>query len=220
MRFHAIIAALILSLIPSLMLASDLSVAADAVVATVPEALVPVHEAAAGDVDKKATKQDGEKKATDGKDKDKSKDKQQEKGKEDPPKCMHCGARCGLEAVCVCECGTRKKPKTEYEAKRDPICVPRCSGLPWPFSRCRHGSGCIDCQSDACRAWVRHRKTLVKETKDEEVSVIERKVKYVCCQCSATGKTGCCGDEPAEHGGWWPRWLPACRAKDDCHLFP
>ena len=55
--------------------------------------------------------------------------------------------------------------------------------------------------------WVRHRKTLVKETKDEEVSVIERKVKYVCCRCTATGKTGCCGGEPAEHGGLWPHWL-------------
>ena len=44
-------------------------------------------------------------------------------------------------------------------------------------------------------------------TKDEEVSVIERKVKYVCCKCSATGKTGCCGGKPAGHGGWWPHWL-------------
>ena len=179
MRFHTIAPALIL--IGSL--ASGLAVAADAVVATVPE-----------------------KKNEEGK-----KDKK-EKSKEESPKCMHCGAKCGLEAVCVCECGTKKKPKTEYEAKCDPICVPRCSGLPWPFSRCRHGGGCTDCQSDACRAWVRHRKTLVKETKDEEVSVIERKVKYVCCRCTATGKTGCCGGEPAEHGGWWPhwlRWLPA-----------
>jgi len=183
MRFHATIAALILSLI----VASDLSVAADAVVAT-----------------------DTEKKKEESK-KEESK-KEKEKSKEESPKCMHCGARCGLEAVCVCECGTKKKPKTEYEAKCDPICVPRCSGLPWPFSRCRHGGGCTDCQSDACRAWVRHRKTLVKETKDEEVSVIERKVKYVCCQCSATGKTGCCGGEPTKPGGWWPRWLPACGA--------
>ena len=183
MRFHAIIAALILSLIPSLMVASDLSVAADAVVAA--------------DTEKK---------------KEESKKDKQEKSKEESPKCMHCGARCGLEAVCVCECGTKKKPKTEYEAKCDPICVPRCSGLPWPFSRCRHGGGCTDGPSDACRAWVRHRKTLVKETKDEEVSVIERRVKYVCCQCSATGKTGCCSGEPTKHGVWWPHWLPACGA--------
>jgi hypothetical protein len=182
MRFHAIIAALILSLIPSLIVASDLSVAADAVVAT--------------DTQKKKE----EKK----KEESKKDDSKKEKSKEESPTCMHCGSRCGLEAVCVCECGTNKKPKIEYEAKCDPICVPRCSGLPWPFSRCRHGGGCTDCQSDACRAWVRHRKTLVKETRDEEVSVIERKVKYVCCQCSATGKTGCCGGEPTRHGRWWP----------------
>ena len=168
---------IVTALILSLILVSDLAVAADAVVAT-----------------------DKEKKNEESK-------KEKEKSKEEPPKCMHCGAKCGLEAVCVCECGTKKKPKTEYEAKCDPICVPRCSGLPWPFSRCRHGGGCTDCQSDACRAWVRHRKPLVKETKDEEVSVIERKVKYVCCRCTATGKTGCCGGEPAEHGGLWPHWL-------------
>ena len=203
MRSCTILAALILLLAGG----PAVAVAADAVVAPVPEALVPVHEAVAGDADKKATKQDGGNKATDGKDKEKGKEKQKEKDKEDPPKCMHCGARCGLEAVCVCECGTKKKPQTEYEAKCDPICVPRCSGLPWPFSRCRHGGGCTDCPSDACRAWVRHRKTLVKETTDEEVSVIERKVKYVCCQCSATGKTGCCGGKPAGHGGCWPHWL-------------
>ena len=179
MRFQTIIAALILSLI----VASDIAVAADAVVA----------------MDQQNKKEQ-------------SKRDKKEKPKEESPKCMHCGGRCGLEAVCVCECGTKKKPKTEYEAKCDPICVPRCSGLPWPFSRCRHGGGCTDCPSDACRAWVRHRKTLVKETKDEEVSVIERKVKYVCCQCTATGKTGCCGGEPAEHGGWWPHWLPTCEA--------
>jgi hypothetical protein len=161
---------------------SGLAVAADAVVVT----------------DKEKKKEESQKEEN---------KKEKEKSKKEFPTCMHCGARCGLEAVCVCECGTKKKPNTEYEAKCDPICVPRCSGLPWPFSRCRHGGGCTDCQSDACRAWVRHRKTLVKETKDEEVSVIERKVKYVCCRCAATGKTGCCGDEPAKHGGWWPHWL-------------
>jgi len=202
MRFHAILAAPILSLI----VVGGLAVAADALVAPVPEALVPVREAAASDADKKDQKQNGEKKSTDGKDKEKEKEKDKDKSKEESPACMHCGATCGLEAVCVCECGTKKKPKTEYETKCDPICVPRCSGLPWILSRCGRGTGCTDCQSDACRAWVRQRKTLVKETKDEEVSVIERKVKYVCCPCAANGKTGCCDGESAEHGGWWPHW--------------
>ena len=203
MRSCTLLAALIL------LLAGGPAVAADALVARVPEALGPVREAVAGDADKKDQKQNGEKKAADGKEKgkDNEKDKQKEKEKEKPPVCMHCGATCGLEAVCVCECGTKKKPKTEYEAKCDPICVPRCSGLPWPFSHCRHGSGCTECPSDTCRAWVRQRKTLVKETKDEEVSVIDRKVKYVCCRCASRGKTGCCGAEPAEPGGWWPHWL-------------
>ena len=124
------------------------------------------------------------------------------------PACMHCGATCGLESVCVCECGTKKKPKTEYEVTCDPICVPRCSGLPWPFSRCRRGDGCTDCQPDPCRAWVRHRKTLVQETTDEEVSVTERKVKYICSRCQGCQKTGCCGDGPAGAGSWWRQWLP------------
>jgi hypothetical protein len=208
MRFHVILAAILLSPI----MASESAVAADALVATVPEALVPVREAAAGDADKTGQKQNGEKKAADGKEtgRDKGKSNQKENEKEKPPACVHCGATCGLEAVCVCECGTKKKTKTEYEAKCDPICVPRCSGLPWPFSRCRHDGGCTDCQPDACRAWVRQRKTLVKETKDEEVSVIERKVQYVCCTCAGRGKAGCCGGEPVEPSCWWLRWLPGC----------
>jgi hypothetical protein len=141
---------------------------------------------------------------------DKKKDRQKETAQEKPRACMHCGATCGLEAVCVCECGTKKKPKTEYEAKCDPICVPRCSGLPWPFSHCRHSGGCTECPSDACRAWVRQRKILVRETTDEEVSVVERKVKYVCCQCAGCGKTGCCGESAAGCGWWqgWLHWLP------------
>jgi hypothetical protein len=225
MRFHVITGILIL------LLAGDLALAADAFVAAVQDALVPVRETATGAADTKDKPQDGDKKSTDGKDKGKEKEKEKDKGKgkekekgkekdkekdkDKPPACMHCGATCGLEAVCVCECGTKKKPKTEYEAKCDPICVPRCSGLPWPFSHCRHGGGCTDCPSDACRAWVRQRKTLVRETTDEEVSVVERKVKYVCCRCAGCGKAGCCGGGPAGAAGWWPqwlRWLPGCGA--------
>ena len=134
--------------------------------------------------------------------------KEKAKPKVESPACMHCGGTCGLEAVCVCACGTKKKPKTEYEATCDPICVPRCSGLPWPFSRCRRSDGCTDCQPDPCRAWVRHRKTLVKETKDEDVPVTERKVKYICSRCGGCQKTGCCDGGPAGAGCWWRQWLP------------
>ena len=134
--------------------------------------------------------------------------KEKAKPKVESPACMHCGGTCGLEAVCVCECGTKKKSKTEYEATCDPICVPRCSGLPWPFSRCRRGDGCTDCQPDPCRAWVRHRKTLVKETKDEDVPVTERKVKYICSRCGGCQKTGGCDGGPAGAGCWWRQWLP------------
>jgi hypothetical protein len=192
MRFHASGAVLML------MLAGGLALAAD----TPKE---QAKEPAPAKAPAKGTEKDKDKA------KDKSKDKEKEKDK--PPACMHCGATCGLEAVCVCECGTKKKPKTEYEAKCDPICVPKCSGLPWPFSRCHRGGctgSCTECRTESCRAWVRQRKTLSKETKDEEVSVIERKVKYVCCRCAGAGRAGCCGESAAGCGWWqgWLHWLP------------
>jgi hypothetical protein len=128
MRFHVITGILIL------LLAGDLALAADAFVAAVQDAVVPARETATGAADTKDKPQDGDKKSTDGKDKGKEKEKEKDKGKgkekekgkekdkekdkDKPPACMHCGATCGLEAVCVCECGTKKKPKTEYEAMR------------------------------------------------------------------------------------------------------
>ena len=122
------------------------------------------------------------------------------------PACMHCGATCGLEAVCVCKAGTKKKPVTEYETKCDPICVAGCSGPLWA----RHRTGCTDCPPDQCRCpgWVRHRKTLVKETKDEEVCVVERSVAYVCAGCNAAGRAGCCDAAASPRTGWWSGWLP------------
>ena len=201
MRSHAINAVLILLLMARLM--GQLACAAEA-----------GKDAAKEPAKGKAAEQAKEKGKDKEKEKDKGKDKDKSKEKDKPPACMHCGATCGLEAVCVCECGTKKKPKTEYEAKCDPICVPRCGSLPWPLNRCRHGGGCTECPSDACRAWVRQRKTLSKETKDEEVSVIERKVKYVCCRCAGAGRAGCCGGgESAGLCGWWQgwlHWLPGC----------
>ena len=125
------------------------------------------------------------------------------------PACMHCGATCGLEAICVCMPGTKKKPVTEYETKCDPICVARCSGPPWA----RHRTGCTDCPPEQCRCpgWVRDRKTLVKETKDEEVATVERSVAYVCAGCSGTGRAGCCDAawSTSQHGGWLSAWWPS-----------
>jgi hypothetical protein len=92
MRFHASGAVLML------MLAGGLALAAD----TPKE---QAKEPAPAKAPAKGTEKDKDKA------KDKSKDKEKEKDK--PPACMHCGATCGLEAVCVCECGTKKKPKTE-----------------------------------------------------------------------------------------------------------
>jgi hypothetical protein len=122
------------------------------------------------------------------------------------PACMHCGATCGLEAICVCKPGTTKKPVTEYETKCDPICVAGCSGPPWA----RHRTGCTDCPPERCRCpgWVRDRKTLVKETKDEDVCVVERSVAYVCAGCSGTGRAGCCdaARSSGHQGRWWSAW--------------
>jgi hypothetical protein len=114
------------------------------------------------------------------------------------PTCVRCGATCGLREICVCESSTKKKPKTEYTVTCDPICVPRWSGFSWPFARCLHGGGCTDCQPDPCRAWVRYRKKLIPETKDEDVAVIERRVESICVSCAGCGKPGCCSSDPAE----------------------
>ena len=113
---------------------------------------------------------------------------------------MRCGATCGLRVICVCASSTTKKPKKEYTVTCDPICVPRCGSWPWPWSlaRCLHTGGCADCQPAPCRAWVRYRKKLIPETKDEDVAVIERKVESICDSCAGCGKPGCCSSDPAE----------------------
>ena len=126
--------------------------------------------------------------------------------KEKSPACMHCGATCCLEAVCVCKQGKKKKPVTEYETKCEPICVARCSGPPWA----RRPAGCTECPPDQCRCpgWVRTRKTLVKETRDEEVDTLERSVGYVCATCAGRGPLSCCDAAPAKPSGWWQAWWP------------
>jgi hypothetical protein len=120
---------------------------------------------------------------------------------------MHCGATCGLEPICICTPGKKKKPVTEFETTCEPICVAGCSGPPWA----RRATGCTECPPDACccPGWVRNRKTLVKETRDEEVATVERSVGYVCVRCTGRGGAGCCGPEPVTRASRWPGWWPA-----------
>ena len=160
----------------------------------------------AADKDKAADKPKASTKEKDKDNKDKSKDDKK-------PACMHCGATCCLEPICVCEPGTKKKPKNEYETKCEPICVAGCGSKPWPFDWCHERAGCTSCCAEPCRCpgWVRNRKTLKKETVDEEVPIIKRKVAYVCDACAGCGPvacgTGSCCDERCAtgHEGWWSR---------------
>jgi hypothetical protein len=138
------------------------------------------------------------------------------KSKEDAkPACMHCGVTCCLQAVCVCEPGKKKKPKNEYEATCEPICVAGCGSTPWPFGRCRDRVGCTSCCEEPCPCpgWVRNRKALKKETTDKEVSTIKRKVAYVCDTCAGCGAGSCCKDNREHrHATWWTHlaawWKP------------
>jgi hypothetical protein len=65
--------------------------------------------------------------------KDKTADKKDASKKDEKPACMHCGATCGLVPICVCESGTKKKPKVEFDVKCEPICVAGCGSKPRPF---------------------------------------------------------------------------------------
>lgn len=127
---------------------------------------------------------------------------------EERPACMHCGATCGLVAVCVCKPGTKKNSKTEYEATSDPICVPCCGGPPWKPQR--RAVGCTACEAECHDAWVRQRKKLVVEKKDEEQPTIERQVAWVCRGCGSDRPVSCtgCGAAAPRRAGWWPSWLP------------
>jgi hypothetical protein len=151
--------------------------------------------------------------------KPKAADKQEAAGKQTtPPKpaCRHCGATCGLVPVCVCEPGTKKKPKNQYQTTCEPICVAGCSTKPWPFGGRHDRTRCTSCCAEpcACPGWVRNRKTLKKETVDEEVPTIKRTVAYVCDPRAGRG-TGCCGMGQPRSSSWWTRltwWLPGTKA--------
>jgi hypothetical protein len=145
--------------------------------------------------------------------KKKDKKKSQEEGK---PACMHCGATCGLAPVCVCEPGTKKRPKTEFDATCEPLCVAGCTTKPRFLGWCHGRETCTSCCAEPCEcpSRVRWCKRLKRETVDEEVPTIVRKVKYVCRCCSGTCSAGCCGADrwcrplPAWWTNltwWWPR---------------
>ena len=122
------------------------------------------------------------------------------------PACRVCGATCRLTPLCVCEPGTKKKPVVDFEVECERICVARCGGLPWPFGTGKKSS-CVGCTAgcEACRGWIRTRRTLHSTKRDEEVPIVKRKVEYVCDACGRG--PGCCG-AAAPSRSWWPAWLP------------
>jgi hypothetical protein len=129
------------------------------------------------------------------------------------PACMHCGATCGLVPVCVCEPGTKKKPKNQYQTTCEPICVPGCSTKPWPFGGWHDRTRCTSCCAEpcACPGWVRNRKTLKRETVEEDVPTIQRKVAYICDPYAGRGTSCCDIERPPRPSSWWSRltwWMP------------
>lgn len=163
-----------------------LAVAASLVTANGMPPTLAADTPAAKDQKKDATKDSKKESKKDAKKESKKSDSEKKKADKPPPACMQCGATCCLTAICVCEPGTKKKPKTEYEVECEPICMAGCGSLPWPFGRHESRVGCTDCglRPCDCPGRVRYRKTLTKTTVDEEVCTIERTVGYLCQACA------------------------------------
>lgn len=126
------------------------------------------------------------------------------------PACLRCGATCGLEPICVCSSGTKKKPHAEYEVECERFCVAGCSSAPWPFGR-RAAVECTSCAEESCDCpgRVRTKKLLRKTMVDEEICVVERSVAYLCGSCSGRGSASCCDTRPAERRpSWWSKLTP------------
>lgn len=133
--------------------------------------------------------------------------------KDESPACMCCGATCGLVPTCVCEPGTKKQPKVEFETTCEPICIPACGGWPWPFGGRRDRVGCTSCCQEPCdcASRVRFCKKLKKETVDEDVPVVNRTVAYLCRGCTGNNRARCCGGAPQQRATWWTNltwWWP------------
>jgi len=141
--------------------------------------------------------------------------KKEDAHKESTPACMQCGATCGLQPICVCEPGTKKQPKIEFDTTCDPVCIPACGSHAWPFGGRAAKTGCTSCCEEpcACPSRVRFCKKIKKETVDEEVPTVVRKVQYVCDCCAGRCVAGCCDAEPRQGPPawwrnltwWWPR---------------
>lgn len=122
------------------------------------------------------------------------------------PACMRCGATCGLVPTCVCESGTRKQPKIEFDVTCEPNCLAGCSTTPSFLPRGRDGAACANCCAEpcACPSRVRWCKKVERKTVDEEVPTVVRKVKYICRCCAGTCPTGCCTAD--RQRAWTPAW--------------
>lgn len=101
------------------------------------------------------------------------------------PVCRVCGGTCHLAPVCVCAPATKKKMKTTYSMKCEPVCVPEPC-LSHHGTGKRHATSCTgtSCDGSCGAASVRTRKLLQKTMIEEEVDVIERKVEYLCIHCA------------------------------------
>lgn len=107
-----------------------------------------------------------------------------------------CCDRGAMVPVCRCKPTTRKKQKTEYEVKCEPVCVPGCGGSACgkrPAGCCGDGcdgDGC--CDTPCCNATVRSKKTLLKKVVDEEEPAMEYEVEWVCATCVGGCSAGGC----------------------------
>ena len=145
-----------------------------------------------------------------------TKDPKKETAGDEKPACMRCGATCGLEPVCVCEPGTKKRPRAEFEVECAPICITGCGNPFGPRTTCTGGcasvaGGCTTCGPEACecRGRIRVVKKLERKNVDEEVPTVVRKVKYLCDCCAGRCAAGCCGPAPRHRSAsWWGRLLP------------
>lgn len=128
------------------------------------------------------------------------------------PSCLRCGSTCGLEPICVCEPGIKKVPRAEYDVACEPICIAGCGSKPWCGRGCTE-AGCTTCgpDGDDCPGRVRSRKTLRRETVEDEVCVVNRRVAYLCDACSRSGVTGCTAPG---RGGSHPETRPGCTLWD------